>query len=216
MLISLHLNDEQLTEILKLADVFQALLEADPPEEEIHRFIDDHCIILGAPRRESYGDLHLQGVESKFPVAPDRIPDFTVFELQPKSMQYTHSDMKFIELKRPSAKLYAEHGRMSKDLNDAWMESQESLRLFQSNYADVIRRLIKNAKNEKPTRFTADNVEPPRPTCSIVIGRRSALDSEALARTRNLSNRDIRIVTYDYILDELRISAERGWLRWLW
>ena len=212
----------------KLADEFEQLLDSDPAEEAVHQFINNP-LLLGNLRRVD--GPRIDGVLSKFPLTPDRIPDFIGLSLSLRRSQFP-SRLHLMELKRPTSQLYVQHGRMSKDLNDAWMESVESIRLLGMNYPDVLRRLVKEISSSELDDFDKWEAEakelgrerdrdehrlydhaPPYCSCLIIVGRRSSLDSEALFRTRQLSastGHTINVATYDYFLDRLRSAAERS------
>ena len=76
----------------------------------------------------------------KFPITADRIPDLTLIDIQEEHSNAADRII-FVELKKPSAKLYVGRGRISKDLNDAWAESLDSLRLVGIVYSDFVRRV---------------------------------------------------------------------------
>jgi hypothetical protein len=119
---------------------------------------------------------------------------------------------------------------MSKDLNDAWMESVETMRLLGVNYPGILRRLVNAVAISGLTnygRWQSETKElllepcpnenilydhtPPYCSCTIIIGRRSMLDSEALFRTARLSastGHTINVATYDYFLEKLYGAAE--------
>lgn len=210
----MFISDDQRGALFNLADEFESLLDSEPDKETIHTFMNENTLLFGTPQRHASSGWSLEGLESKFPLTPDRIPDFMIYYLRRDSMkeQYISSWLHFIELKRPSARLYVAHNRMSKDLNDAWMESKESLRLFTSNCRDVLRRLLKTTTEQYATIANTNGIEMPRARCTILVGRRSSLDAESLARTRHLSEANIKVFSYDYVLDQLRIAAENGFI----
>jgi hypothetical protein len=212
----------------------KSLLDGDTTEEEIHVFLDRHSLLF-RPSVLDFGEPFIQGVISKFPVTPDRIPDFTVAMLNVQRSQMP-SRLIFVEIKRPSAKLYVDHGRMSKDLNDAWMECVETARLLGMNFRDCLRRIVKTLDDKRLGEFgqiyefsmkrhheRSGFYMHEIPLCCsiIVIGRRSSLDNEELLRTQELSassGRAIQVITYDTILDALE-KEHGGFLDhvyWYW
>ena len=201
------------------ADNFEFLLRDNPTEEQIHSFIVGHPFVFGHRNRYHVTDHMAQGLLSKFPITVDRIPDFTSVSVYLKHDQRPNQICVW-ELKRPNVQLFSSHARMSKDLNDAWMEGVESLRLIAFNYLDFVRRAIKTVRANNNS--TVPETELPsyplpdyyRPRCRvrIIIGRRSALSPEDLMRVRELAyttNFSISIATYDSLLDDLR-QIEHG------
>jgi hypothetical protein len=229
----------------KTAQELRHLLDADSSEETIHQFFKDSVFRIGLSNPR-FSEQFIVGAVSKFPVSPDRIPDFTSAFLNIELSQRP-SRISFVELKKPNAALYTGHARMSKDLNDAWMECVETSRLIADNFRDFLRRLVKALDetrfkefdsvydklskkslgiDEKERYFLHDSFTP---WCNsvIVIGRRLTLDSEGLLRTRELSastGRAIQVITYDTVLDWLseldEDDARKPWnlfLRgWYW
>ncbi len=209
------------------AQDLRLLLDRDPPEEEIHEFFSAHVLKIGHgnPR---FSDRFIAGAISKFPITPDRVPDFVSVVLNVKRSQRS-SRVTFIELKKASSALYTSHGRMSKDLNDAWMECVETSRLMANNFRDCLRRIVKTLDQKRLDEFNSVyDTLPSRgnestqyydehmPWCNsvIVIGRRSSLDSDGLMRTRELSAstaRGIQVITYDTVLDWVAEAGEDGW-----
>jgi hypothetical protein len=208
----------------RLADELEALLDRNPPEEEIHTFIAAHPGIFGHEQPSYASTRVIQGLLSKFPITPDRVPDFLSVAFMPGSMQFP-SRIYAYELKRADCALFATHARLSKDLNDAWMEGVESLRLIGLNYSDFVRRAIKKiAATQNATlgdnrlTFTSDHN---RPRCGvrILIGRRASLAPEDVMRVRELAfttNFSIVVATYDSLLDELRGKEEGELTGWGW
>lgn len=198
------------------AQALATLLDSNPTEEEIHQFFND--AIFGIGHVEPHlSERFIIGTISKFPVTPDRVPDFTVVSLNVGPSQ-TQGLVTFVELKKPNSLLYTSHSRMSKDLNDAWMECIETSRLMADGFRDCLRRLVKTLDNQHLKQFdrTYDRLKKqgekergrhgiryvryardvlavllpsliPWCTSVIVIGRRSTLDAEGLLRTRELS-----------------------------
>lgn len=207
----------------KIAQELRELLDADSSEETIHQFFKHRIFRIGHgnPR---FSKRLIVGAVSKFPVTPDRIPDFASACLNVELSQRP-GRISFVELKKPSARLYTSHARMSKDLNDAWMECVETSRLIADNFRDCLRRLVMALDETHLEQFdsTYDALskgarargeelhpqmifEPFMPRCNsiIVIGRRSTLDSEGILRTRELSASTatgIEVITYDTVLD---------------
>ena len=207
-----------------LAGEFERILDSDPDEEEVHQFFVRNPGLFGTPNFG--GSEVISGALSKFPVSPDRIPDFSVFTLYLRYTQY-ESVVDLIELKRPSARLFVRRGRMSKDLNDAWAESQDSLRLLRGVYRDFLRRAVVQLQSSRVDVFDdwygkKPMDSPPSPggmrlqdipelTCRIFIGRRSSLTDDDIARTKEITRitgGQIRVLTYDLFLDNLRDEAE--------
>jgi hypothetical protein len=209
----------------KTAKELEELLQGDSSEENIHQFFKEKIFRIGHgnPR---FSEHCILGTVSKFAVTPDRIPDFTSAMLH-VTLSQTASRVSFVELKKPSAPLYTNHGRMSKDLNDAWMECVETIRLLAENFRDFLRRLVKALDESRLRRFDSfysalakDKsgrgeeeyrhllYESIMPWCNsiIVIGRRSTLDPEGLRRTIELSaltGGAIEVMTYDTVLNRL-------------
>lgn len=197
----------------KVAQEFRELLDSSPPEEDLHQFLGEHVFKIGRGNPHVGRGL-LSGALSKFPIAPDRIPDFTVAVLNFGRLQ-TRSRLTFIELKKADSALYASHSRMSKDLNDAWMECVETSRLMAVNFRDCLRRIVKRLESESFSELER-SIDEDMPSCNsvIVIGRRSSLAAEDIRRTRELSastHGAIRVITYDTVLDWVSEAGEDPW-----
>jgi hypothetical protein len=204
----------------KVAQELKQLLDCSPPEEEIHQFFIENILGIGHgnPR---LSQRFIAGAISKFPITPDRIPDFVSVVLKCGRSQ-TPSWVTFIELKKADSALFTGHSRMSKDLNDAWMECVESSRLMADNFRDCLRRIVKTLEKNRLDEFNR-SIDMDMPFCNsvIVIGRRSFLDSDGLKRLRELSastGHAIRVITYDTVLDWIAESnddsswfLDRGW-----
>lgn len=226
-----------------VAGELRALLDCQPAEEVVHQFFKDRVFEVGVDDwlvlHQPIGSI-VGGVLSKFPITPDRIPDFTVASLN-NGMFQTSSRISFVELKRPGSSLYTARGTMSKDLNDAWMECVETSRLVGEDLRNFLRRLVVALDKTRlwalnaaystlsAARETDHSADLFLPWCTsvIVIGRRMSLDSEGMLRTRELSAstaRNIQVVTYDTVLDWLVAREEvgggagmRGFVRdWYW
>lgn len=236
--------DDKAQKSSAVAEELRSFLDGDPPEEIVHQFFADRVFRIGHGNL-SASEEFIAGTLSKFPVAPDRIPDFCCAGLHVKVSQ-SYSLVSFVELKRPNSPLYTGRRLMSKDLNDAWIECIETSRLITDNYRDFIRRLVKALDEQRLREFDKayeivkreggkpENLHPydvydtfmPRFSSVIVIGRRASLDSEGLLRTRELSastNHAIRVITYDGVLDWLQAGKDEyidGWRMfipgWIW
>lgn len=215
------------------AQALATLLDSNPTEEEIHQFFKDAIFSIGHGN-PSFSERFIIGAISKFPVTPDRVPDFTLVGLNVVPSQ-TPGRVTFVELKKPDSLLYTSHSRMSKDLNDAWMECIETSRLMADGYRDCLRRLVKILDNQRLKQFvrTYDRLKKqgkkkrggrdfllnnfmPWCTSVIVIGRRSTLDAEGLLRTRELSastSQTITVMTYDTVLDWVAEADEDDYYR---
>jgi hypothetical protein len=216
-------EENQLKETTVLLE-FQKLLSNNPSEENVHQFLEKNTIILrfflsGFPITEG-----IYGVFSKFPITIDRIPDFTLVEIpMPKLRQYP-GQIVFIEIKRPDAKLFTKNGRLSKDLNDAFTECLDNIRLISYNYEDFLRRLVKRtgpigAKTYKQIKKCinayVDSVflDFPQIFSTIVIGRRSTLTYDEIMKVRMMwasTGRAIMIFTYDALLDFLKSRTDEN------
>ena len=214
----------------KTAEELRELLHGDTPEETIHQFFRDRILRIGH-ENPRFSERFIIGAVSKFPVTPDRVPDFTSAMLNVMLSQRM-GRVCFVELKKPNAPLYTNQSRMSKDLNGAWMECVETSRLLANNYHDFLRRLVKTLDESRLRQFdsiytslakstyrtTEEKVlyslyDSFMPWCNstIVIGRRSTLDREGLLRTMELSastGRAIEVMTYDTVVDWLSESDE--------
>lgn len=195
------------------------LLSKKPSEEEVHQFLNDHPYSLACFNRSMrfsiYPDIcsrfrnNLSNVFSKFPITTDRIPDFTVANVFTQPSQVPN-EITFIELKKPDAKLFLANGRMSQDLNDAWTECLESIRLTSLNYDDFTRRLsmkmISDSEHDRPKFRLPTGNDWPLVTCAVVIGRRDTLTNAEVSKVQMLgasTNRTIQVYTFDAILDYL-------------
>lgn len=204
-----------------LTDEFEKLLSSNPREEKLHAFIRSHPALLNV---STYGSARAtQGLLSKFPISPDRVADFVYLSVSFDNPQYPDR-IDVFEIKRADVKLFTTHNRFSKDLNDAWMEGVESLRLISLNYIDFVRRAVKRLATQTRVRrsyasaFVSD-YRRPRVRVRIIIGRRSTLSAEDRARIRELdfsTNSSIAVVTYDSLLDELRGQEPADISRWRW
>lgn len=201
----------------ELVEELETILESSSSEEILHQFFSRNPHIFTGSLVKN--DRLIKGVLSKFPISPDRIPDFSNFVLYFRMSQY-RSTVDLIELKRSSALLFVERGRMSKDLNDAWSECQDSLRILSGlGYMDFLRRakraLATTLRNEGDSICSVleegiATTDAPECTCYIVIGRRASLGDEGIHRVRQLSESTggrIRVVTYDTILDNMKDRA---------
>ncbi|MBN2396512.1 MAG: DUF4263 domain-containing protein [Candidatus Atribacteria bacterium] len=202
-------------------DKLLAAIDSDCSEEEVHQLFSENPIVFGLNEKLRYSNSLLEGMISKFPISPDRIPDFILINLGIELTQTPHS-ISIIELKRVNAKLFLDHNRMSKDLNDSWMECIESFRILGLNYQDFLRRLInkitddfeykkyleylKRGVLDDTKRFNSYYPRIPRIQSKIIIGRRKSLTNDDLLRIQELSastNWAIGIETYDSIIDRL-------------
>jgi len=221
-----HLERDK--EKLQVADDLEALLKNNPPEEEIHSFIEDYPFLLGHDNGSVINDRVAEGLLKKFAIAPDRIPDFIFLSIALQHTQHPNR-IDVFELKRPDSQLFSTHNRLSKDLNDAWMEAVEAQRLIGLNYTDFLRRAIKEVINNHKNKSVWDQrhiaqgngYDRDRPRCSfrILIGRRASLSSEEMMRVRELgfsTNFNITISTYDSLLDDLRGRDRGETSRWRW
>ena len=195
------------------------LLDSDPTEEIVHQFLKQNDFLFTLTQSEC--SRAVEGFLSKFPITSDRIPDFTSVGLSLELSQIANR-VTFVELKRPSAQLFNKSGRMSQELNDAWIECVESLRLVGANYQDFLRRVVKRISSDRLERFNTyyqmatadirDSLEKWPPchmpwfNCVIVIGRRHNLTSEEMLKTQEFSfstGRSIEVVTYDALLERM-------------
>lgn len=210
----------------RAADEFELLLGKSPHEEDIHTFIVDHPFVLGHSSRYIVNERVAEGLLTKFPVAPDRVPDFVFLSVALTRTQHPNR-IDVFELKRPDTQLFSSHNRLSKDLNDAWMEVVETQRLLGLNYSDFLRRAItmvlKNYENgNQHGRYLpnlTDSIMRPRCSFRILIGRRQSLSPEELMRISELgfsTNFSISIATYDSLLDDLRGRPDGETSRWRW
>ncbi len=201
---------------------FLKLLDTNPTEEDIHQFVSERVFEIGEGNPH-FSERFIAGTLSKFPVSPDRIPDFVSVLLNTECSQ-TPSRVTFIELKKPSALLFTSHSRMSKDLNDAWMECVEAARSMADGFRDCLRRIVESLDKERVEEFVrfAEKYDDDMPWCNsvIVIGRRATLDAAGLRRTKELSastGYGIQVMTYDTVLDWFAEGDEtwsffrRGW-----
>lgn len=222
------MTDETSKSPRKIAQELRELIDSSPSEETIHRFFEDKIFSIGQGNPQ-FTERFIMGTASKFPITPDRIPDFTIAMLNTQLTQ-RQNRITFIELKRPDSSLYTSHARMSKDLNDAWMECVETSRLMAENFRDCLRRLIKTLNKSCLKEFEANYkklkkiprhikhgrdffISKVMPWCNsvILIGRRSTLNSEELLRTQELSastGQSIRVITYDAVLDWIAEAGE--------
>jgi hypothetical protein len=218
---ALERNAATAAEKQNVADDFERLLARSSAEEKIHAFIRKHPSLLAVSTYKS--ERATQGLLSKFPISPDRIADFVYLSLALHDPQYPDR-IDVFELKRADVSLFTTHNRFSKDLNDAWMEGVESLRLISLNYQDFVRRALKRLIAPREMRQTymsavVSDYRRPRVRVRIVIGRRSSLSAEDRARVRELdfsTNSSIAVVTYDTLLDELREREATDITRWRW
>ncbi len=216
------MRDKSRKGLSAVAEELRGLLKGSPSEEIVHQFFADRVFRIGHGNPRAREQL-IAGTVSKFPITPDRIPDFCSAVLWVGPTQ-SPSRLSFVELKKPSSLLYAGQRRMSKDLNDAWVECVETSRLMADNFRDFLRRLVKaldesrlrefdkaygmlessDVRSEAEERYTRYDMFMPRINSVIVIGRRASLDSEGLLRTRELSastSSAITVITYDTVLD---------------
>jgi hypothetical protein len=224
-----HVGDRTGKKPSAVAEELRGLLNGDHSEETVHQFFADRVFGIGHgnPRGSEWV---IVGTVSKFPITPDRIPDFCSAVLNVRRSQ-SPSRVSFVELKKPNAPLYTGRRLMSKDLNDAWVECVETSRLIADNFRDYLRRLVKaldekrlrefdkayemlektdERANDQPEYLLYDDLMP-RFNSVIVIGRRASLDSEGLLRTRELSastGSAISVITYDTVLDWMSEAGE--------
>lgn len=205
----------------KALEDLRVLVRDNASEEVVHQHLVANPSLL-YNRREDDSEV-VSGIISKFPVSPERIPDFSILGLPIGRTQYA-GHLTFLELKRPDARLFVSKGRLSQDLNDAWMEAIECLRLVGTSYREVLHRLVARVAKDRLKEFEKQYVNTdisdlsyrmPYCTVEIVIGRRKGLDDDELLRVRELTattNRTVRILTYDGFVehvDDGRIGASR-------
>lgn len=114
---------------------------------------------------------------------------------------------------------------MSSDLNDAFNESLDSLRVFRYTFPDILPRLhhaivenLSASQREQDTKSekfvpSSGMYYPPGYKCFILIGRRKTLDPHDLHRMIRIFDETrgtIRIVTYDFLLDALDRAILQG------
>lgn len=216
-------SETKSTTIRSLIERFSEILEESSNEEEVHQFVAQNEVIL-TERSSFYRNEAISGMISKFPITPDRIVDFFVFHYDLGLTQGPPNRMKIIELKQPKSKVLVQNSRMSKDLNDAWMECTEATRLLALNYKDVLRRSAKAVRQsvvideEVPKRdygrlSTKEghlSLAAPSLDCEIFIGRRGTLSGEQLDTLRALMNHGgVSAYTYDHLIDRLKDLADR-------
>lgn len=135
-------------ELIKVRSELKNLIESNPSEETIHNYLFSRPEIFGRKNKIFISKVIVEGIISKFPITPDRIPDITIARLEIRRTQHPHF-IKIVELKKPDSKVFVNHNRMSKDLNDAWMECIEASRLIGLNFQDYLRRIILNISGKK-------------------------------------------------------------------
>ena len=205
----------------KIAKKFEDLLNNNPSEEDIQSFFNSNPCILGQPGGGWMGHKIVEGLLPKFPIAPDRIPDFTLLSLALERTQHPNR-LSFVELKRPDTMLFSSHNRLSRDLNDAWMECVETQRIVGLNYQDVLRRIVKTISINLLKDFDKyykyikklKNMHNDVPRCSskIIIGRRGTLDADDMLRIRELgisTSWSIQVATYDSVLENFKETTKR-------
>ncbi len=204
----------------KVADDLERLLLSAPGEEAVQQFLTAHPCVFYTFSVAAVSDSCLTGMIPKFAVTPGRIADFALFRLLRNAHQ-SGSFIGYVELKHPDTSLFVQHGRMSRELNDAWMECQDSIRLTRDHYSDILRRAARALEATPDVEAGEDfvdrryqlNYDTPRIGAFIVAGRRSSLDANQLSRLRELSDSThyrIRVLTYDSLLDGLRHGARVG------
>lgn len=212
-----------------VAESLAELLSRDPSEEEVQKFFSLNHSIFGLPGPIYRGIKIVHGVLPKFHLTPERIPDYTLASFPLTRTQFP-SGLSFIEIKKPSAPIFSQHNRLSRDLNDAWIECVDTLRLVGLNYLDTLRRITAkiDANLEKEAEAYFENMKGldirhfgmPRCKAVIVIGRRSSLDSEDLLRLQHLglsTGWAISVLTYDSVLDSLQNYDDNyGPWHWAW
>jgi len=208
----------------RVKDKLSHLLDSNPPEEGVHQFLLENPSLFWPHDYPKASQFGLNGYLSKFPLSPDRIPDFVLPHLACYGRR-SGSRINVLELKQPAARLFTGQGRMSRDLNDAFDESLDSLRVFRHAFPDILQRLhhaiVENmsaAQREHDTKSgefvpSSDMYYPPDYKCFVLIGRRRTLGPHDLHQMKRIFEKTrgtIHIATYDFLLDAVDRAISRG------
>jgi hypothetical protein len=208
----------------RVRDALSHLLDSNPPEEVVHQFLLENPFLFSPHDNPQASRFGINGYVSKFPLSPDRIPDF-VLPFLACCGRRNGSRINLLELKPPAARLLTWQGRMSSDLNDAFTESLDSLRVFRHAFPDILQRLhhsilenMSTAQRERDTQSrefvpSCNMYYPPNYKCFVLIGRRRTLDTRDLHRIAHIykeTRGTIRIAPYDFLLDALDRAMSQG------
>ena len=181
----------------RVKDTLSQLLDSNPPEEGVHQFLLENPTLFAPHDYPQVSRVGINGYLSKFPLTPDRIPDFVLPHLACYGRR-SGSRINVLELKQPTARLFTGRGQMSSELNDAFNESLDSLRVFRYTFPDILpclhHAIVENmsaSQREQDTKSgkfapSSDMYYPPGYKCFILIGRRKTLDPHDLHRMKRI------------------------------
>jgi hypothetical protein len=153
---------------------FSKLLDSNPEESVIQTWLQNHPVAFG----------NRCGVVAKLPLGSEYEVDFML--VQNISVGFTWT---LIELKRPGVPILRKDGLLSADANSAIRQIER--------YQSWIAENISFAR-----RFYQEIY---KPAGKVIIGRRSSISEDQKALLRHInSQRDVEIMTYDRLLDNLR------------
>ena len=179
--------DRDLYGIQYEVELLEALLDRkETTEAELQSFFEDHPHFL-IPNQLFNVLPHVRLMEQTKVLIPD-------FILKPVVAAQKDSEWEVLDLKRPSAKLLvgkATRARLSQEVMNAVAQLRD--------YADYFR----NPQNAR-TISTKLGHKLRFPKLAVLVGRMDDLDPEAFTLAQD-RERDVRIVTYDEILERQRL-----------
>jgi hypothetical protein len=190
----------------------------DPSEQNIHAFIEQHPQLLGF--------MHWDGfVKSKFRLAEVFVPDFLVVGLEPYS-NVPRPLVTFIEVERSTEALFTKSGDPTSFLTHAIRQVQDWKRWVADNRTylqTVLHRLIAQEIPAEQGDYPTGGREDIRRSIAhgfhdrylVIAGRRDPmrLEDQLLLAQMNRDLHEIRIITYDVLLDGVLrdLDDDRQW-----
>ena len=173
-----------------------ALLDSEPKESEVHRFLENNPKFLIQTLSTGHGRFQI----SKPRLGAEFIPDFLLAELSSIGIEWH-----LVEIETPSSQVERKDGRPTQHVNHAIGQIRD-WRTWLMNNLDYARR------PEDQDGLGLVGIDPRAPGL-IIIGRRQNFSSEYNEFRRILIDRErIVIHSYDWILDVAR-SNRSGRLR---
>ncbi len=191
---------------MDLENEFRELLDKNEKEEVYQKFLEKHTELIPTNTFLLNHGVHFSLIFSKMPIGSQFISDF--FLISKSSAEWNYI---FIELEKPSAKLFTKSGGRSQDLARGikQIEDWNSYFLTSAN-----KEAFKNQPIiHKITSFNPTLHENP---CNfkyiLVIGRRKELeDNNSFAQWRALNNnlKNSYIMTYDSLCESIEQKAKQ-------
>lgn len=191
---------------MTIEEEFTQLLNSNEKEEVYQQYLEEHTQLIPCGSFLLNHFTHLSLIFSKMPI--DCIYKTDFFFISKSSAEW---NLVFVELEKPSCRLFNKEGTYSQELNKAIKQVDDWQAYFLDNSNKesfkkhpVVKKIINTvpALSENPFNFKF----------ILVIGRRQELNDKALYKrwsTLNNSNRDRYIMTYDSLIENLREKSEK-------